>query len=180
MPKRDLGDVAPDPVPGLRTLLERADLLAQHSEATRICADLGVTKLDDLQYEGVRRELSRSLRLKFVETEKLRAQCADDAKLRAYAQADSSSLQDEGREQRRRLSIVSPPTHASLMTADAGSACTHCIRLSVPLPRLEGCARAEHKHGVAPGSWTAVCVCVLDSSSRRRWSWARTCTTRVR
>jgi hypothetical protein len=144
--KRGLSDLAPDPVPGLRTLLERADLLSRHSEATRICADIGVKKLEDLQYEGVRRELSSSLRLNFVETAKLGAQCADEAKLR--------SLQEEGRDQRRRLLIVSP-THASLTPADAGSAGTHCIRLSVPLPRLEGCARAQthtHAHGVAHGS----------------------------
>jgi hypothetical protein len=124
--KRDLTALAPERVRGLRTLLERAELPAHYSEAARICADLGVTKLDDLQYEGVWRELSNSLRLNFVETAKLRAQCADEAKLRAYANADSSSLQgDEARDQRRRLStlpIVSPPTQASLMAADAGSA----------------------------------------------------------
>jgi hypothetical protein len=85
-----------------------------------------VTELDDLQFEQVFRELSNGLRLKFVDAVKLRAQCADKAMLRAYANADSSSLQGgEARDQRRRLSkspIVSPPTHASLMVTDAGSA----------------------------------------------------------
>jgi hypothetical protein len=112
-------------VAGLRTLLERAELPDHYSEAASACVDLGVTKLDQLQYDDVWRELSRSLRLNFVETAMLKAQCADDAKLRAYANADSSSLQGDDRDQRRRLStspIVSPPTQASLMVADAGSA----------------------------------------------------------
>jgi len=71
--KRDLTALAPERVRGLRTLLERAELPAHSSEAASACVDLGVTKLDDLQYEGVWRELSNSLRLNFVETAKLRA-----------------------------------------------------------------------------------------------------------
>jgi hypothetical protein len=73
------------PVAGLRTLLEKAELEARYPEAVRCCVELGVTKLVDLGIDSVREELSRNVRLAFVEKEKLKVECADVAKLRAYA-----------------------------------------------------------------------------------------------
>ena len=74
---------------GLFTLLEKAELQARHLEAAKCCTDLGLSKLDDLHLDPVREELSKSLKLKFVENEKLKAECADVSKLRAYAASDS-------------------------------------------------------------------------------------------
>jgi hypothetical protein len=80
---------ATDKVAGLLTLLEQAELQARHSEAAKCCIDLGLSKLDDLHLDSVREELSKRLKLKFVENEKLKAECADVSKLRAYAASDS-------------------------------------------------------------------------------------------
>jgi predicted component of type VI protein secretion system len=46
---------------GLRTLLEKADLLARYSEAERCCAELGVENLSDLNMDTVRQKLSEHL-----------------------------------------------------------------------------------------------------------------------
>ena len=99
--KRGLSDLATsdqatDKVAGLFTLLEKAQLQARHAEAAKCCTDLGLSQLDDLHLDSVREELSKSLRLKFVENEKLKAECADVSKLRAYAASDSGQSSGDG------------------------------------------------------------------------------------
>lgn len=51
-PAGDPGEVAP--VAGLRTLFEKAKLLARYPEAAKCCVELGVKELDDLHLERVR------------------------------------------------------------------------------------------------------------------------------
>jgi hypothetical protein len=102
-------------IAGLYTLLEKADLLDRHSDVTRCCADLGVKKLVDLHLERVRQELSKSLALDFVENEKLRAECADEAILRAYAASNSGPAFGSGSDQRQTHKSPEPSGSANLL-----------------------------------------------------------------
>jgi hypothetical protein len=107
------------PVPGLRTLLEKANLLARYPEAARCCVELGITQIDDLEIDAVREELSRILRLKFVEKEKLKAECADVAKLRAYASSASDRPESNNLDQ-----SSSAQERGSMQDSQAGPAST--------------------------------------------------------
>ena len=70
-------------------MLEKAELSAKFSDAERHCIAVELTDLADLNMDGVRDELSRSLKLKHIENERLRRECRDVEKLRAYAATES-------------------------------------------------------------------------------------------
>jgi hypothetical protein len=103
------------PIAGLRTLLEKADLVARYSEAAKSCAELGVKMLNDLRF--VWEELSTSLRLDLLAKRKLGAQCTDEARLQGYAANDSGERLGGGSDQSLTPELPDPGGSANPLDA---------------------------------------------------------------
>jgi hypothetical protein len=91
-------------LPGLRTVLAKADLQDRYDHATKVCQEMMLDKLVDLQLEVVWKRLSKDLALNFPQEARLKAACADDALLRSFDASDpgpASQASDSGHASKR-------------------------------------------------------------------------------